>query len=88
MKACINNQLFVAENDSMRIYRLDDKRQWLLGRQYGTERPDICMSSPTVSRKHGMFYNEEGIWFFRNLSMTNGTYYIQGNKRKSINKHI
>lgn len=86
MKGCINNQLFVVENDGMRIYQLDDRRRWLIGRRSGKECPDICMSSSTVSRTHGEFYNEEGVWFFRNLSTTNGTHYMRRNLKKPPTK--
>ena len=71
----MNNNLTVIDNGQIKTYLLDDRHTWEVGRQSGTNRPDICMHSPTISRRHGKFVNTDGYWFYVDYNGKNGTFY-------------
>ncbi len=68
----------VVENDIVRVFSLDSKTEWTIGRYDPnlSSIPDIPLSSYLVSRRHGWLRNPGGDWFFSDSSEnTNGTYY-------------
>lgn len=71
-------KLIVLENGNLRVYMLDDRAEWLIGREDRLNGicPDISFQSPIVSRKHGRLCNVEGRWFFiDNPQNLNGTFH-------------
>ncbi len=68
------NQLIVIEKEKIKVYKLDNKTRWTIGRISGDNYPDIPLCLPTVSRQHGVFENADGYWFYRDLSSKNGTF--------------
>lgn len=69
------NTLIVIEKGLLTTYDLDERESWMVGRVSGTNRPDIALDSPTVSRKHGQFRKMNGIWFYLDHNGKNGTVY-------------
>jgi len=70
--------LVVLEEDQVRVYALDTRPDWKIGR-YDPDipnTPDILFTSKIVSREHGWIQNIDNRWFFvdnpRNL---NGTFH-------------
>jgi pSer/pThr/pTyr-binding forkhead associated (FHA) protein len=75
MSGRLNNNLIVIENGQLNTYMLDDKLVWEIGRPSVDNQPDIKLYSSTVSRKHGVFRNIDGIWFYIDNNGKNGTVY-------------
>lgn len=69
------NTLIVIENGKIQNYSLDDRLVWEVGRPSKDNIPNIKMHSPTVSRKHGVFKNVGGMWFYIDNNGKNGTVY-------------
>lgn len=69
------NNLIVIENGRIHTYVLDEKLVWEVGRVSKDGKPDICLHSATVSRKHGRFENLDGVWFYLDNNGKNGTVY-------------
>ena len=67
------NNLVLIEGGKLRVVCLDDRLEWKLGRGTSESRPDICLHSNTVSRKHGTFMNMDGYWFYLDENGKNGT---------------
>jgi pSer/pThr/pTyr-binding forkhead associated (FHA) protein len=67
------NILTVHENGKTTRYRLDDRLVWQVGRATAKNAPDIALHTPTVSRKHGVFKNVDGVWFYIDYNAKNGT---------------
>lgn len=69
------NSLVVIENGQLTTYDLDDRLTWKVGRPSKDNIPDIKLHSTTVSRKHGLFQNMNGYWFYVDKLGKNGTVY-------------
>ncbi|SFB81527.1 FHA domain-containing protein [Butyrivibrio sp. YAB3001] len=67
--------LLVIENGLTHVYKLDNRAQWKIGRPSAGNDPDIKLYLPTISRRHGMFANIDGYWFFFNESDERRTAY-------------
>jgi len=68
-----SSHLITIENGKLKVYAMDDRPEWIVGREAAGRRPDICLESMTVSRRHGRFVNKEGIWMYIDALGTNGT---------------
>lgn len=73
------NTLIVIDNYEMKEIHLDDRKSWTIGRNTENNAADIPIKSHRVSRKHGKFICESGIWFYYDTNSMNGTIY-NGNK--------
>ena len=73
-------KLVVLEKDSIRVFALNSRRQWLLGRVSRDAEPEIPLESRIASRQHGWLMGMDEEWFYvdnpRNL---NGTW-LNGNR--------
>ncbi len=69
------NTLVIIENGHLEKYDLDDKLRWDIGRLTQESTPDIRLSTSTVSRRHGVFENTDGYWFYYDCNGKNGTVY-------------
>ncbi len=67
------NRLIIIEKGQLTSYVLDDKNRWEIGRASKDNHPDIKLHAATISRKHGCFQNEDGIWFYTDYNGKNGT---------------
>jgi pSer/pThr/pTyr-binding forkhead associated (FHA) protein len=88
MRGRKGNNLIVIESGQIRVYTLDDKMAWELGRPSKDNNPDIKFYSPTVSRKHGKFQNMDGIWFYLDYNGKNGTIYNHKHIETGLNGRI
>lgn len=65
-------KLVVLENGRVRVFALDQKQQWLLGRAARSGTPDIPFQSKIVSRRHGWLMGMDEEWYYvdnpRNLN--------------------
>lgn len=68
------HQLLLVNNNDILVYHLDEKKEWTIGRESRSAAPDIALQSSTISRSHGKFSVEDGIWFYSDNSK-NGTIY-------------
>lgn len=84
----MDNRLIVVENGCLKEYRLDEKREWLLGRVSSKNFPDIEIHSETVSRQHGVFKNINGVWFYIDKYSKNGTVHNNQFARPGIGGRI
>ncbi len=67
--------LVVLEKDRIRVYPLDQREKWLMGRQTRNSQPDIPVNSKIVSRSHGWLMGVEGDWYYvDNPENLNGTF--------------
>ncbi len=82
------NSLIVIENGKLNTYSLDNRLKWSVGRGSKDNVPDILFHSPTVSRKHGLFKNIDGIWFYYDENGKNGTVYNGKHLTTGINGRI
>lgn len=82
------NSLIVIENGQISTYLLDDKLQWSVGRPSKGNMPDIRMYSTTVSRKHGVLQNMDGVWFYLDGNGKNGTVYNKKRIKAGINGKV
>ena len=82
------NSLIVIENGQINTSLLDDKLQWSVGRPSKGNMPDIRLYSTTVSRKHGMFQNVDGVWFYLDGNGKNGTVYNKKRIKSGINGRV
>lgn len=69
------NELILIENGNLKTYSLDDRPAWEVGRPSDDSNPDIRIHIPTVSRKHGVFMNIYGYWYYMDLKSKNSTVY-------------
>lgn len=67
------NNVIVIANGFANIYELDDKNIWTVGRPTENDNSDIEIKVKTVSRKHGILKNIDGIWFYIDDDNKNGT---------------
>lgn len=68
-------KLVVLENGRVRVFELDQKQRWLLGRTARGEVPDIPFQSRIVSRKHGWLMGMDEEWYYvDNPGNLNGIY--------------
>ena len=68
-------KLVVLENSRIRVYPLDQRQKWLLGRETRKQQPDIPLLSRIASRKHGWLVGMDEEWYFvDNPENLNGTY--------------
>ncbi len=88
MNSSRGNNLVVIENGKLNVYMLDDRIKWSVGRGSKDSVPDILFHSPTVSRKHGLFKNRDGIWFYYDENGKNGTVYNGKHLTTGINGRI
>ena len=73
-------KLVVLEKSRIRVYPLDQRQKWLLGRETKSQQPEIPLLSKIASRKHGWFMGREEEWYFvDNPENLNGTY-LNGNR--------
>lgn len=71
----IKPKLVVLEKDRIRVYPLDQREKWLMGRQTRNSQPDIPVNSKIVSRNHGWLMGVEGDWYYvDNPENLNGTF--------------
>ena len=67
-------KLVVLENGRIRVYPLDQRQKWLLGRSSKGNEPDIPFQSKIVSRQHGWLMGMDEEWYYvdnpRNLNGT------------------
>lgn len=80
-----NNNLIVIENGQLKVFYLDERQNWDVGRAAGEVHPHISLHSTTISRKHGSFQNMDGVWFYLDFNGKNGTVY--NNKRIRAGLH-
>ena len=80
------NFFTVIEGNDIETYNLDDKAKWSIGRPSKGNVPDIKLHSITVSRKHGLLYNSDGLWMYRDGYGKNGTIYNEVKVKKTINR--
>ena len=69
----IRSRLIIIEQDKFKMYRLDDKVSWEIGRASKDGVPEIELVTPTISRPHGIFKNKGGIWLYSDYCKLNGT---------------
>lgn len=68
-------KLVVLENGRIRVYTLDQRQRWLLGRAARGSEPDIPFQSRIVSRQHGWLMGMDEEWYFiDNPKNLNGTW--------------
>ena len=82
------NNLIVIENGQLKVYPLDDKVEWEVGRSSPNNVPDIRFHSVTVSRKHGKFQNMDGMWFYIDYNGKNGTVYNHRHLEKGLRGNV
>lgn len=82
------NCLVVIENGQIKTYCLDNKLVWEIGRRTTDNDPDIKLHVLTVSRKHGLFRNINGNWFYMDNKGKNGTIHNDKQIRSGINGRI
>ncbi len=82
------NYLVVIENGQIRVYPLDDRTEWEVGRSSPNNVPDIRLHSETVSRRHGKFQNMDGMWFYLDYNGKNGTVYNHRHLDKGLRGNI
>lgn len=71
-------QLIVLENNQIRVFALDTRTEWMIGRYApdALNAPDVLFNSRIVSREHGWFRNIDNQWFFvDNPKNLNGTFH-------------
>ncbi len=66
--------IVITEKNESREVSLNDKTEWLIGRVSSASKPDIPLTTATVSRKHGRFVNCMGIWYYYNCCCKNNTF--------------
>ena len=71
----IRSRLIIIEQGNLKVYHLEDKAVWEIGRASAEKIPDIALYTPTVSRTHGVFKNKGGIWLYNDYCQLNGTTY-------------
>ena len=71
----VSNRLIIIEHNKMRVYHLDDNASWVIGRASREGVPDIELTTPTISRPHGIFKNKGGLWLYSDYCKLNGTTY-------------
>jgi len=69
----IRSKLIIIEQERLKVYRLDDKASWEIGRASKEGIPDIELITPTISRPHGVFKNKGGLWLYNDYCKLNGT---------------
>lgn len=69
----IRSRLVIIEQAKLRVYHLDDKVSWEIGRVSREGSPDIGLITPTISRPHGNFKNKGGLWLYSDYCKLNGT---------------
>lgn len=84
----MNSLLIVTEGENRLKYRLDKKREWLIGRPYEDNRPDIELHDKSVSRRQGRFQNIDGVWFYLDNNRGNGSYHNGKRIKAGINGRI
>lgn len=68
-------KLVALENNRIRIYALDQRQQWRLGRAARGTEPDIAFLSRIVSRQHGWLMGVDEEWYYvDNPKNLNGTW--------------
>ncbi len=67
------HSLIVIEGGAIRSYYLEDKSKWEIGRINSEAVPDIELHTPTISRRHGVLRNMDGIWYYKDHNGKNGT---------------
>lgn len=68
-------RLVTLENGRVRVYPLDQRSKWLLGRSSRGSQPDIAFQSKIVSRQHGWLMGMDEEWYFvDNPQNLNGTF--------------
>ena len=68
-------RLVVLEKDRIRVYPLDQKNKWLVGRETQSSQPDIPVRAKIVSRQHGWLMGVEEDWYYvDNPGNLNGTF--------------
>jgi len=71
----IRSRLIIIEQEKLKVYHLDDKASWEIGRASREGIPDIELITPTISRPHGIFKNKGGLWLYSDYCKLNGTTY-------------
>lgn len=68
-------KLVIMERDSVSVFALEDRPEWIVGRADSASAPDVIpLNSPIVSRYHGKIYKIGRAWFYLdNPRNTNGT---------------
>lgn len=73
----------VRKGETPRVFNLDDKSLWTLGRRTPQNQPDIPLSSEIAGRAHGEFRAQAGAdkknWYYEDKGSRNGTFH-NGNK--------
>lgn len=70
-------KLIVLENDQVRVFDLDQRLEWMIGRvdPNSSVKPDVPFTSMLVSRQHGWLRHVEGQWYYaENPQNMNGTF--------------
>ncbi|MCR5339008.1 MAG: FHA domain-containing protein [Lachnospiraceae bacterium] len=79
------HSLIVIEGFAIKTYYLEEKSVWEIGRLNSEAVPDIALHTPTVSRRHGVLRNMDGVWYYKDHNGKNGTFYngrhLDGRKR-------
>ena len=82
----IRSRLIIIEQGELKVYHLDDKAVWEIGRASKESSPDIELFTPTISRPHGSFKNKGGLWIYSDYCKLNGTTY-NGTYLTETNNH-
>lgn len=69
----IGNKFIIIEQGKIKIYYLDDRASWEIGRASQQGVPEIELITPTISRPHGIFKNKGGFWLYSDYCKLNGT---------------
>lgn len=80
--------LVVLEQGTVRCYGLDSRNRWTLGRVTKQNTPDIPITSPIASRKHGEFIMIDGQWFYCDQGSLNGTLYNGAKIQSGLNRRV
>ena len=68
------NYLIINENGESKTIDLDKKIKWEIGRKTPDSKPDIMLSTHTVSRMHGVLINISDVWFYYDKKRKNSTF--------------
>lgn len=78
--------LVILEEGTVRSIPLAYSDKWNLGREVPGYTPDIALKSHIVSREQGVFFKNNGEWFFTEKGSLNGTYYNE--KKIKSDRHM
>lgn len=79
----------VRQGKTPRVFNLDDKERWTLGRRTPQNQPDIALFSRIAGRTHGEFRSQARAdkkrWYYEDKGSLNGTFYNGSKMSKPLN---